>query len=190
MQNNQPDTHDELSPQMQEFFQHLKSQAKAPPTFLSSVLEQARREPLFPQQTQGSDDNQVREGVRDQLTRWLSDLWVPPLSGQLATAADIPPQQRTFYLEEGDISVNYKWWPATRYRPAGLWLQWRADVTRPGCIWVRFDRIVDGEAPVVLREIPLGNALAGEIELSAATLGFDPSRELLALRIRIDNSMS
>jgi hypothetical protein len=130
------------------------------------------------------------EPLHDQLIRWLSELWHPPLAGALATAADIPPQDKTFYLDEGTIRVTCTWWTATLDRPAALCMQWHADVTRPGDLWVRFTRADSEDAAGVLAEVPLGNALAGEAEWSADTLGFDPSRERWALALMLREPLS
>jgi hypothetical protein len=126
---------------------------------------------------------QARAPLHDPLIRWLSALWHPLLAGELATAADIPPQEKTFYLDEGTIRLTCTWWTATRDRPAALWMQWHADVTRPGELWVRFTRAAPDEAAVVLAELRLGSALAGEAEWSTDTLGFNPSREHWALAL-------
>jgi hypothetical protein len=193
MQNDNPYTNDDVSSEMVEAFRQLRAKAKAPPDFLSRVLEQSAQAPLFPEQVQDverrrrrefrDDVAQARAPLHDPLIRWLSDLWYPPLAGELATAADTPPQEKTFYLDEGTIRVTCTWWTATQDRPAGLWIQWHADVTRPGDIWVRFTRAAPEEAADVLAEVPLGSVLAGEAELSPDTLGFDPSRERWALAL-------
>jgi hypothetical protein len=128
---------------------------------------------------------QARAPLHDPFIRWLSALWHPPLAGALVTAADIPPQEKTFYLDEGTIRVTCTWWTATRDRPAALWMQWHADVTRPGDLWVRFTHAAPEEAAVILAELRLGSALAGEAEWSTDTLGFDPSRERWALALML-----
>ena len=167
---------------MRQAFEQLKAKAKASPTFLARMLEQARREPLFPREAQGCDDNQVREPLHDRLVRWLSDVWQPLFAGEMATAADMPPQEHTFYLDEGAISVSCRWWPAIDDLPGGIWLQWRADMGQDRELWVRFTH---AESTIVLAEAPLGHDLSGEVEFSAETLGFDPSREPWALALII-----
>jgi hypothetical protein len=128
----------------------------------------------------------TRPTLRDHvegLVRRVSELWVPQLAGELATAADIPPQEETFYLDEGTLHVTCQWWPAAQGRPAGLLLHWHADLTLAGDIWARFTRPDD--AAVVLAEMPLGNILDDETAFSAQELGFDPTREPWALAILI-----
>jgi hypothetical protein len=132
----------------------------------------------------------ARAPLHDQLLRWLSDYWHPPLAGVLVTAADIPPQEKTFYLDEGTIRVTCTWWPATLERPAGLWMQWRADLPRPGEIWVRFTRAEPEAAAGVLAEVSLGQALTGEVTWLAGTLGFDPAREPWALALLLREPVS
>jgi transcriptional regulator with XRE-family HTH domain len=119
----------------------------------------------------------TRPTLRDHvegLVRWVSERCVPQLAGVMPTAADIPPEDKTFYLDEGTIHVTFQWWPAAPGRPAGLLLQWRADLLA-GNLWAQFTRR-DDEA-VVLAEVPLGSALADEAVFSAQELGFDPTRE-------------
>jgi len=128
----------------------------------------------------------TRPTLRDHvegLVRWISELWVPPLAGEPATAADIPPQEKTFYLDEGTLHVICQWWPAAPGQSAGLLVHWHADLTLAGDLWVRFTRPDD--AAVVLAERPLGNALDAEAAFSAQELGFDPTREPWALALLI-----
>ena len=128
----------------------------------------------------------TRPTLRDHvegLVRWVSELRVPQLAGELVTAADIPSQEETFYLDEGTLHVTCQWWPAAQGRPAGLLLHWRADLTLAGDLWARFTRPDD--AAVILAEVPLGNALDAEAAFSAQELGFDPTREPWALALLI-----
>jgi hypothetical protein len=120
------------------------------------------------------------------LVRWVSELWVPQLAGELITAADIPPEDKTFYLDEGTIHVTCQWWPAAQGRPAGILIHWHADLTLAGDIWARFTRRDD--AAVILAQVPLGNALDAEAAFSAQELGFDPTREPWALALLIQET--
>jgi hypothetical protein len=167
----------------------IDPQAEVPADFHATVMAKARARPL-PRPRQRARGRERPDDVAHAraprpapLIRWLSALWHPPLAGALATAADIPLQEETFYLDEGTIRVTCSWWTATRDRPAALWLQWHVDVTRPGELWVRFTRAAPEAAAVVLAELRLGTALAGEVAWSADTLGFDPSRERWALAL-------
>jgi hypothetical protein len=120
------------------------------------------------------------------LVRWLSSLWRPPLAGVPVTAADIPVQERTFWLEDGEISLTCEWRAAYQQQPATLHLVWRATITRPGELWVRFTRPEDPTNPYT--EVRLGSALAGEQVFTSAILGFDPTQEPWAVRLLLKES--
>lgn len=113
------------------------------------------------------------------LVRWLSPLWLPPLAGELVTAADTSAQEEIFYLDEGSIRLTCQWWAASQGQPATLWVAWYVNITLPGDFWIRFTRRDD--PTTVLAEMPLGRALTGERGWSADELGFDPMREPWAL---------
>jgi hypothetical protein len=117
----------------------------------------------------------------EQFRSWLSPLWQPLFAGEVVTAADVPPQEQTFYLEDGDIHLTCEWRTAYQQQPATLRLVWQANLSRPGELWVRFTPPDD---PTVLRaEICLGTSLAGEETFTAQGLGFDPTREPWALML-------
>jgi RNA polymerase sigma factor (sigma-70 family) len=102
------------------------------------------------------------------------------MAGVPVTAAAPPTQTQTFYPDEGgDIQVTCTWWGAEPGQPAALRLAWRADITQAGEFWARFTRPED--ATVVLAEVPLGSALAGEEVFAVQELGFDPTCEPWAL---------
>ena len=113
--------------------------------------------------------------------RWVSLPWLVPLADRRATAADIPPQEHAFYLDDGKIKVICEWWAAYQNRPATLRLRWQADFTRRGNLWARFTRRDD--LMVVLIEIPLGRALEGDERFTAPKLGFDPTQTPWALTL-------
>jgi transcriptional regulator with XRE-family HTH domain len=122
----------------------------------------------------------LRDHLED-LVRWLSPLWCPPLAGEVVTAAETPAQEHVFYLDEGSIRVTCAWWAARQTQPTSLRIAWHADLTLGGEFWARFTRADD--ATVVLAEVPLGQALAGEEVFSAQELGFDPTCEPWAVAL-------
>jgi hypothetical protein len=79
--------------------------------------------------------------------------------------------------------VTCKWWGAAQGQPAAFRIAWHADFTLAGDFWVRFTW--PNDATVVLAEVPLGSALAGEKVLSTQELGFDPTREPWAVVLLI-----
>jgi hypothetical protein len=97
------------------------------------------------------------------------------------TAAETPAQEHVFYLDEGSIRVTCAWWAARQTQPTSLRIAWHADLTLGGEFWARFTRADD--ATVVLAEVPLGQALAGEEVFSAQELGFDPTCEPWAVAL-------
>jgi anti-sigma factor RsiW len=109
------------------------------------------------------------------VVHWLSPLCQPLLAGEPATAADTPTQEYSFYLEEGTIRLTLAWWAATPGQPAALRIAWHVDTPTAADFWVRFTRRED--PTVVLGQVPLGSAAAGEEVFSAQELGFDPTRE-------------
>jgi hypothetical protein len=86
-------------------------------------------------------------------------------------------------IRKGMIRVTCRWWAAAPGYPAALYLAWHADVSLLGEFWVRFTRPED--ATVILAEVPLGNALAGEKAFTMQDLGFDPTREPWALTLML-----
>jgi hypothetical protein len=129
----------------------------------------------------GTRQEAARPPRHGRLVHWLSPLWHPPLAGEPVTAAEAPTQAHTFYLDEGVIQVTCTWWAAAPGQPAALRIAWHADLTLAGDFWARFTRPDD--ATVVLAEVPLGSALAGEEVFSMQELGFDPTREPWALTL-------
>ncbi|MBI3325972.1 MAG: zf-HC2 domain-containing protein [Nitrospinae bacterium] len=121
---------------------------------------------------------QFAAASRDRLERWLSPVWQP---FQLDTAAAPSAREQVFALDEGEIRVTCEWRAAYRDQPAVLRIAWHADITRSGEFWVRFTRADD--LAVLLAEVPLGRALAGEEVFSAPALGFDPTQDPWALTL-------
>jgi len=120
-------------------------------------------------------------GLRERLVHWISALWQPLWAGEPVTAADIPAQEQVFAFDEGEIRLTCEWRAAYQHQPALLRLTWQANLPVPTDIWVRFAQPDD--PTVVLTEVQLGQALAGEAVWTAPELGFDPTREPWALII-------
>lgn len=111
----------------------------------------------------------VARGLREVVS---SAPWFLPLAGVPVGAADIPPQENVFQLDEGFIKVTCQWWAAAQGQPATVWLEWKTDTLLPGDLWVRFTQRDNTSA--ILAERPLGNAFRGECSWFASELGFDP----------------
>jgi hypothetical protein len=115
------------------------------------------------------------ESLVETVVRWLSPVWHPPLAGERVTAADVDPDERVFYLDEGSIQLSCRWRAATPSQPPSLWVSWSTEVLRPGELRVRFLRRDDPS--IVLGEQTLGHHPSGEMTWSMFELGFDPTRD-------------
>jgi RNA polymerase sigma factor (sigma-70 family) len=149
------------------------------PATSAAHLAPTPQAPAIPPLWPGPRQTATRPPLHERLVRWISPLWHPPMAGVSVTAAAPPTQTQTFYPDEGDIQVTCTWWGAEPGQPAALRLAWRADIAQAGEFWVRFTRPED--ATVVLAEVSLGSALAGEAVFAAQELGFDPTRQPWAL---------
>lgn len=110
-----------------------------------------------------------------QLVRWLSPPWLPKWVGEPVPAqTDMPPQEHVFRLEDGEITLTCSWKSRYHETPAYVWVQWRADISTPSELWVRFTR---PETGTVLAEVRLGSHLAGDDIFTSDDLGFDPALE-------------
>lgn len=119
--------------------------------------------------------------LHERLLHWLSPLWHPPLAGEPVTAAAISSQTQIFMLDAGDIQLTCAWWPGDDDTAAGLRVTWRAHLTQPGDLWVRFTSVDNASA--VLAERLLGAERAGEQVWIAYDLGFDPTRVPWSLQL-------
>jgi hypothetical protein len=136
------------------------------------------------------DHQEAQEGLRqaeeqlpgliDLVVKWLSEPWQPQWVGELVTADDIPEQEHSFRMEDGDIEISCAWRSRHQEKPAYLWVSWRANIPTPGELWARFMR---PETETVLAEVRLGTHLEGEAEFTSDRLGFDPAKERWAISI-------
>ncbi len=117
-------------------------------------------------------------GLANGIIQWLSPLWEPPFAGQLATAADIPKQEKTFESEYGNIKITCQWDRQVGREPAYLFLKWEADMETDHEICMR---LVNPDTQKTLYDIPLGSIRCGEEAFTAEELGFDPSAEKWAM---------
>lgn len=125
----------------------------------------------------------VDAGDGDRLTRWLSSAWVPPEVGLRWTAGgETPPQTHVFDLKgkEGEITIVCSWQAAYHDMPATLQVAWRASLSKPSDIWLRFTQ---PDTATLLAEVRLGSRLEDQRYFTQATLGFDPSQERWAMAI-------
>lgn len=123
----------------------------------------------------------------ESLSRWMSELWSPAWAGAVVTAADIPEESQTFYLEHGEITVTCDWRAADQGTPASIHLSWQADLGSVCDLWVQF-RHPATEA--VLAEVRLGTELSGAGNFTQAMLGFDPSQERWGLAVMLKETAS
>lgn len=138
------------------------------------ALPQALKQELFPPGLKDRIAAQIARAARGILegVSKISAPWFLPLAGVPVGAADIPPQENVFQLDEGFIKVTCQWWAAAQGQPATVWLEWKTDTLLPGDLWVRFTQ--RDNTSVILAERPLGNAFRGECSWFASELGFDP----------------
>ncbi len=123
--------------------------------------------------------NIVTDGVTH-LIHWLSPVWEPELSGQLASAADIPKQDRIFATEHGDIKIVCQWDRQIGNEPAYLLVKWEVNIETDHGVSVR---LTNPDTQETLYDIDLGAIRVGEEAFTAGELGFDPSREKWAVSV-------
>ncbi len=104
--------------------------------------------------------------------RWVSELWQPRWAGVAVSAADIPKQNQTFTLKDGQIDISCLWRPQEGNYSAYIEVSWIANLSAERELLALF---FDPETRQMLAEIPLGTYLQGGKSISTETLGFDPS---------------
>ncbi|OQX07180.1 MAG: hypothetical protein BWK80_49815 [Desulfobacteraceae bacterium IS3] len=125
--------------------------------------------------------NMVTDGVK-YVIFWLSPLWEPQLAGQVATAADIPRQDKTFVSEHGEIKIVCQWDRRVGNEPAYLLLKWEVDIETEHAVCVR---LINPDTQETLYDIPLGAIRNGEEVFTADELNFDPSQEKWAISLML-----
>lgn len=102
------------------------------------------------------------------------------MSGQLASAADIPKQDKTFATEHGDIKIVCQWDRQIENEPAYLLVKWEVNIETDHGVSVR---LTNPGTQETLYDIGLGTIRVGEEAFTAGELGFDPSRENWAVSV-------
>ena len=118
--------------------------------------------------------------AREAVIKWISSLWQPQWAGELVTAAHTAAQKNTFYVEDQEINITCSWAPPEREYLAYIHIEWVANLTNSGELWVRF---IQPETNILLSELRLGSHLDGEARFSTTELGFDPSVEKWAMEL-------
>ncbi len=118
--------------------------------------------------------------VIDALASWISRPWEPRWAGQPVTASDIPEQEHSFRMDDGEIRLSCNWREAHGEYPAYIRVAWEADIMSPSNIEARF---TEPETRKIRAQVRLGTHLAGERTFTSDDLGFDPSRERWAVAV-------
>ncbi len=123
--------------------------------------------------------SKFRKGLTHVITP-LSPVWTPEWAGQPVTASDISEQDRAFRLDEGDVRISCYWRGQHKNNPAYVQVSWKANITTPGQLYVRF---VKPDTQDILSELLLGTSLVGEEVFTSSELGFDPFSQKWAISI-------
>ncbi len=83
-------------------------------------------------------------------------------------------------MDDGDVTISCHWRGRHKNNPAYIHVSWKADITAPGELYVRFS---DPDDQKIFSELPLGTTLAGEEIFSKKDLGFDPSARKWAISV-------
>lgn len=120
-------------------------------------------------------------GALDSIT-WATSLWQPQHAGMPVYAAEIPEQTQMFSGpgKEGDIEITCAWRDQFGTTPAYLQISWLANLNVERELWALF---FDPDSKELLAEIPLGKYLEGGKNITARTLGFNPSRQKWAVSL-------
>jgi len=110
--------------------------------------------------------------------------WIPQFAGQHVGAADIPEQNHTFNIDNGQVNISCLWKGAYKDDPAYIVIKWVAVINAGHEIWVAF---FNPETKKFLSEIILGVNLKGQKILLSNQLNFDPIKEKWAVSIFIKN---
>ncbi len=110
--------------------------------------------------------------IKDEIIQWISSSWEPLWAGEPVTAMDIPPREKSFILDDGEIHVTCSWEGEFRNEPAYIRLEWKAFLSTESLLWVRFS---DPDTREWLHEACLGEEPAGVEDFTSDELNFDPS---------------
>ena len=117
--------------------------------------------------------------LRDALA---TEFWEPQWAGQLATAADIPAQEHTFFLDDGQIMLSCRWGGECGSEPAFIWIRWESRLHAEHAFSVHF---IHPETQLARYETSLGSLPTGEATFISRELGFDPATERWAIGLSI-----
>lgn len=116
-----------------------------------------------------------------------TEFWEPQWAGQLATAADIPAQEHTFFLDDGQIALSCRWGQEIGSEPAFIWINWESRLTTEHAFSVHF---IHPETQIARYEAYLGNLPTGEATFVSRELGFDPAVERWAIGLTLHPASS
>lgn len=111
-----------------------------------------------------------------------TEFWEPQWAGQLATAADIPIQEHTFFLDDGQITLSCRWGQEIGSEPAFIWINWESRLNTEQAITLHF---IHPETQISRYETSLGSHPSGEATFVSRELGFDPSSERWAVGVTL-----
>ncbi len=162
-----------LMPQLPVRIQHdIQDIFKIYPELAEEYLIQTQESPL------ASAIRDTAKKLRDFI---FSPIWEPRWAGQPVTAASVPKQENTFSMGEfGKISIACYWKSPQNSNPAYIWVSWKAYITLPGELYIRF---ANPETQEKRYEVSLGKKLTGERVFTESELGFDPLAEKWAISL-------
>lgn len=111
-----------------------------------------------------------------------TEFWEPQWAGQLATAADIPAQEHTFFLDDGQITLLCRWGQERGNEPAFIWMNWESRLNAEQTITIHF---IHPETQISRYATSLGSHPTGEAIFVRRELGFDPSSERWAVGVTL-----
>jgi hypothetical protein len=118
--------------------------------------------------------------IKNSLMQLYEKFWQPPFAGQLVTASDIPEQEHTFKLADGEIQISCLWRGAYQDLPAFIKVTWKANFSPDFELWIKF---VNPDTNDVFSTIKLGNYLEGGKEIPSDILNFDPTKDKWATSV-------
>jgi len=114
------------------------------------------------------------------MTQLYEKIWKPGFAGQLVTASDIPKQEHTFKLQDGEIQLTCLWRGAYQGLPAFIKVTWKANFSPDFELWIKF---VNPDTNDVFSTIKLGHHLEGGKEIPSDILNFDPTKDKWATSV-------